>query len=257
MPSPTVTCSTRVHVVCMKWGDAYSSEYVNVLKRAVARQLDRAHRFICFTDNPSEIGPGIEIRRLPYTGLAEPRRRHGGWLKLSIFRDGLFEDSGPVLFLDLDVAIVGSLDPFFETEPRGMLQIIRDWRPWPQSVYRRPGTVGNSSVFRFDANRQPQIFERFAADPEAAFAAFRNEQRFLSHHAHGLGYWPEEWCRSFKRHCMGSPLVRRFRRPEIPLGARVVVFHGSPKPVDLLAEPGRVEWVAEYWRKHRQDYDGV
>ncbi len=228
-----------------------------MLKRAVACHLDRAHQFICFTDDPSDIGPGVDIRPLPYAALSEARRRNGGWLKLSVFQDGLFEEPGPVLFLDLDVAIVGSLNPFFDREPHRMLRIIRDWRPWPQSVYRRPGTIGNSSTFLFDANGQPHIFERFAADPEAAFAAFRNEQRFLTHHAHGLDYWPDDWCRSYKRHCTGSPLVRRFRRPEIPPGARIVVFHGTPKPVQLLAGPSRVDWVADYWNRHRLDVNRV
>ena len=251
--APNATRSTGACVVCMKWGDVFAPEYVNVLKRAVARHLDRAHRFLCFTDNPSGILPDVEIRPLPYTALSEARRRHGGWLKLSVFRDGLFEETGPVLFLDLDVAIVGSLDPFFDDQPHGELRIIRDWRPWPQSIYRRPGTVGNSSVFRFQANGQPHIFKRFTDDPEAAFATFRNEQRFLTHHASGLDYWPDEWCRSFKRHCMGSPLLRGFRQPEIPSGARVVVFHGTPKPIDLLRGSHRVEWVDEYWQRYQQD----
>ena len=249
--------STLAWVVCMKWGNVFSPEYVNVLKHAVAHHLERPHRFICFTDDPSEIDPRVEIRPLPYSALSEARRRHGGWLKLSVFREGLFEEPGPVLFLDLDVAIVGSLDPFFDLGSLQTLQIIRDWRPWPQSMYRRTGTVGNSSVFRFDAYSQHQIFERFANDPEAAFAAFRNEQRFLTHHARGLGYWPEDWCRSYKRHCMGSPLARHFRRPDVPPGARIVVFHGAPKPVDLLAGPGRVEWVAKYWREHRIEHDSA
>ncbi len=238
-------------MVCMKWGDAFSPEYVNVLQRAVACHLGRTHQFTCFTDDPSGIDPAAEIRPLPYAALSEARRRHGGWLKLSVFQEGLFEEPGAVLFLDLDVAVVGSLDPFFDTEPHGRIRIIRDWRPWPQSVYRRPGTVGNSSVFLFEANGQPQIFDHFVADPEAAFVAFRNEQRFLTHHARGLHYWPENWCRSFKRHCMGSPLSRRFRRPAVPPGTRIVVFHGTPKPVQLLAGRNRVEWVADYWKRHQ------
>ena len=243
--------SKHARVVCMKWDDAFPAGYVNVLYRAVSCHLVRPHRFICFTDDASGIDPGIETHPLPYGGLSEARRRHGGWLKLSLFRPHLFKESGPVLFMDLDVAVVGALDPFFDMEPHHPLRIIRDWRPWPQSLYRGPGTIGNSSVLRFEVNGQPQIFERFVASPEDAFAGFRNEQRFLTEHATGLSYWPEDWCRSFKRHCLGPPPFRPFRRPRIPDGTRVVVFHGRPKPLDLLDGSRRVDWVADYWRKYQ------
>ncbi len=247
----TVADKQHAYVVCMKWGTRFSPEYVNVLHGAVFRHLNRPHQFVCFTDDPAGIVAGVDTRPLPYAGLPEARLRNGGWLKLAVFRPGLFESAGPVLFLDLDVAIIDSLDPLYDTDPDTPLRIIRDWRPWPQSLYRRPGVIGNSSVFRFEANGQPQIFERFADDPDAAYRNFRNEQRFLTRHADGLDYWPDAWCRSFKRHCMGAPPLRPFRRPSVPDGARVVVFHGRPKPEDLLDGARRVDWVAEYWRTHR------
>lgn len=249
-----------VNVLCMKWGRAYPAAYVNLLCRAVAARLRRPHRFVCLTDDPSGIEPPAETFPIPLGGLPDERVRNGGWLKLAVFRAGLHDLEGPVLFLDLDVLVTGALDPFFEHDPDRRLLIIRDWLPRGQRLYRRRGRIGNSSVFRFVAGGQAQILERFEADPAAAFASFRNEQRFLSAHAEDLAWWPEAWCRSYKRHCRMPFPLSAFLRPRIPAGARVVAFHGWPKPHDLAGpdtpaplpdRPARpVSWVADYWRRH-------
>ena len=46
-------------MVCVKWGALYGAEYVNKLYRGVRRQLsiDLAPRFICFTDDPTDLLP--------------------------------------------------------------------------------------------------------------------------------------------------------------------------------------------------------
>ena len=65
-----------------------------------------------------------------------------GWAKIAAFSPTLAPLlAGPVLYLDLDLVIVGALDPLFE-QP-GRFLIIRDW-------YHPMGGIGNSSVFRYD-----------------------------------------------------------------------------------------------------------
>ncbi|MDZ7734971.1 MAG: hypothetical protein U5P41_01645 [Gammaproteobacteria bacterium] len=69
-----------------------------------------------------------------------------------------------------------------------------------------------------------------------------------------MTYWPAEWCISFKRHCMPQRLLAPFVRPKLPRGARIVAFHGNPKPAD--AERGvwkgslrwmrPTPWIADY-----------
>ena len=54
-----------VLILCMKWGTLYGARDVNNLARGVRRHLARPHRFICFTDDPSGLHPGIEALPLP------------------------------------------------------------------------------------------------------------------------------------------------------------------------------------------------
>ena len=57
-----------LNVVCVKWGSwcrPHGPRYVNNLYRGVTRNLEAEHRFVCFTDDPAGLDPGIEVRALP------------------------------------------------------------------------------------------------------------------------------------------------------------------------------------------------
>ena len=79
-----------------------------------------------------------------------------------------------------------------------------------------------------------------------------------------IDWFPVEWCKSFKDHCMPGGILNSFVTPtKIPEDAKIIVFHGHPKPPDAIA--GRwgtpvqwykrfyktvkpTEWIAEYWK---------
>ena len=211
------------NVVCMKWGTKFSSEYVNILYASVRRNLSFDVRFVCFTDDTSGLNPEIETRPLPeMTGLeGRPER---GWRKLTLFQEKLADLEGTALFLDLDVVIADSLDPFFEVP--GGFRIIEDWN--------LPGTkIGNSSVFRFEIGARPDVLDYFLANREKVYAAHRNEQAYLSWaiaQKEPLEYWDKGWCLSFKRHFMRPFPLGYFLEPKQRPGVRVIVFHGNPNP---------------------------
>jgi hypothetical protein len=237
-----------VNVVCMKWGTKYPPAYVNKLRSMVGRHLSRGHRFVCFTDDVSGLEGGMETQPLPNLDLpAGPER---GWRKLTIFTTPLADLQGPTLFLDLDVVVLSSLDCFFEHP--GEFCIIHDWaKPW------RP--TGNSSVFRFEANAHPDILDTFITDIESVRRAVRNEQEYLTREMARRGkltYWPKPWCVSFKHGCLPAFPLNLLQRPRIPAAARIIVFHGNPKPEDALHGGGRgwlrhtrpTPWIRDHWR---------
>lgn len=239
-----------VNVICAKWGTRYGSHYVNRLRAMVARHLSRPHRFVCFTDDAAGLDDGIETRPMP--DIPVPLHRQvSPWRKLALLANPLADLAGPTLFLDLDLVIVDSIDPFFETE--GRLCIIENWTT-------RGRGIGNSSVFRFDAGSLAGCLDAYLADPDGAIAAVDNEQIFLSRWVGRPSFFPASWCRSFKFHCIpGGPynILSWFRAPRLPPGTRIVVFHGNPKPEDAVAGrwPGKPlkhlkpsPWIAEHWR---------
>ncbi len=238
------------NVICMKWGTAYTARDVNVLHRMVARHLARPHRFVCFTDDPAGLEPGIEHFPLPDVHVP-PRLMNEAWLKLGTYSAPLADLTGTALFLDLDIVIVDSIDCFFEHP--GEFCIIHNWTH-PDRI------VGNSSVYRFRVGELSWVLDRYHEDPERAKETYRNEQAFLSHSLHDAGvdmtYWPAEWCVSFKKHCMPSRLLAPFVTPRKPPGARIIAFHGHPKPDEAIRGEwkGRwkkmrpTPWIAEHWK---------
>lgn len=238
------------HVLCMKWGQKYSSDYVNRLYAMVRRHLPGPFEFICLTDNPAGIRTEVTCLPIPPLDLplGIPER---GWKKLGVFQANLYDRQGVALFLDLDVVITGDLTPFFDHP--GEFLIIHDYkRPWR--------ITGNSSVFRFNLGAHADVLENFKAQTDQIRKQFRNEQAYLSDHLHRQGqlsYWPATWCPSFKYHCIPSWPRNYWQEPLIPQGARVVIFHGECNPPDALV--GRrnrrfrvirpAKWIHAHWRE--------
>jgi hypothetical protein len=253
-----------VNVICMKWGSMYGPEYVNRLHRAVARHLQRPHRFVCMADDGTGLDAEVEVRPLPSLGLPAGHQDRR-WQKLAVYGRELFDLKGVALFLDLDLVIVGSLEPFFEHP--GRFLILRDddlFRSKPLRKLRPArdrflGSVGNSSVFRFEIGAHPEILDAYLADPEAATARFEISQQFLTFQLQRLGllqYWPEGWCVSFKNACVPRLWRSYFANPVIPPGALIVVFAGSPKMSEVMGGGGSrwyrrigpAPWLHEAWR---------
>ncbi len=151
--------SDPVLILTMKWGTLYGPDYVNNLARGVRQNLGRPHRFICFTDDATGLDAGIEALPLPDLGLP-PGHKDSRWRKLALFRRDLAGLSGTALFLDLDLVVTGSRDPFFVLP--GEFLSIRDvdlFRPKPLRRLNPARdaflhSVGNSSVFRYTVGAQ-------------------------------------------------------------------------------------------------------
>lgn len=250
------TVSSQRNVLCMKWGTRYGSHYVNRLYGMVRRSLIGDFRFLCLTDDPDGLRQDVEIRPIPDLGLSESAKRWA-WPKLGVFHSSLNDLSGDCLFLDLDIVILQPIDCLFSFAP-GEFCIIEDWvQPFRRVIAPRPG-IGNSSVFRFAAGSMGAIIDDFQSEKNTILAGYRNEQRFLSAWTGGAKtWWPGEWIVSFKRHCLPPYALRAFRGMHPPREARVVVFHGDPKPCAIAAgswggawgRARRAPWLEEAWRE--------
>ena len=236
------------NVICMKWGDKYSADYVNILFNMVSRNLSIPFRFVCFTDDPKGINEQVEVFDLPSLNLPNniPER---GWLKLTTFSKTLGDLEGKALFLDLDLIITGSLDELFEIE--GDFLIVKD--------FIRKDVTGNSSVYRFEIGHHEDVIENFKNNFTDIKNTHRNEQEYLSafmDKKNLLSYWPEDWCKSFKKHCIHKGLKQFFYPPELPENTRIVIFHGKPNPPEAIAgKSGKwyrkvlpTPWVKDFWR---------
>lgn len=249
----------KVNIVCMKWGDKYPAEYVNILYRMVARNLTLPFRFICMTEFPEGINKEIEI--IPLPDFDEPREEHGSlclaWRKLSVFDQDLYGQKGKILFLDLDVIIVDNIDCFFNYSDK--LAIIENWS--------QPGRlIGQASAFCFEVEQYSHLLEKYRNDQTEVLKNNCTEQFYITREL-GKGnfdFFPDSWCKSFKFHCMYGGFLNSFLTPKMPpAGSKIIVFHGSPNPPEALnGEWGSqhvpwykkfyktvkpTKWIADYW----------
>ena len=181
-----------INVVCVNANNylGRGQDYVDRLQYGVSRHLG-AHKFHVLTEK--DVPPGIE----------------GWWAKLAMFKPGRFE--GRCLYFDLDTLIVGSIGHI--ANYRGGFAALSD--------FYRPESLA-SGVMTWEAGRADHIWTRWVQCGMPQF------------HQYGDGGWindviPEadrlqtlfpSQIVSFKAHCLDG----------IPEGARVVCFHGKPRP---------------------------
>lgn len=248
-------------VLCLKWGTLFPADYVNVLYRAIRAHLSDGFRLVCLTDRTEGLDPGILTAPIPDIGLTPAQiAAPGVWRKLALFHPEVaaLAPGARALVIDLDMMILGPLDPFFKAQGGVVAQDMGEsWRPNGPVHPPEPGTC----VFAFTLGEQQQILKEFTADPDTAMARFQNEQDFVAAYATDVSLWPNGAVISFKRHC-----VRRYGRdliwpprPPAP-GPAILAFHGDPRPADLLRAGvwgrfphlgrGPVGWVVDYWTGH-------
>lgn len=244
-------------VLCMKWGTLYPGEYVNVLYRACRANISGNFRFVCLTNEAEDLLPEIEVYPVPSIGLDDRHYHHGAWPKIGVFSRDLYGLEGRCLFIDLDSAIVGSLDEMFQFP--GHLVAI-DFQPW----YNRRGhpPLTGTGVFAFDFGSLGSLVDRLRLERDAIIEKYVIEQDFVHDAVTGMHYWPEDWVISFKRHLRRPLIIDRFLQPlNPPETAKIVAFHGQPRPVDVVRPPkgnwdrfphygsGPVAWMRDYWSR--------
>lgn len=152
----------------------------------VKTHLNQPHRFTCVNDSPYP----------------------GWWAKVSLFEPGRFK--GRVLYLDLDVTVIGNLDDLANY-------------PYPFAGiqdYGRP-LVMNSSVMVWDAGYADRVFTEFS---KSVMLRLPGDQEWISEKVN-VTFFPKRWCPSYKKDIL--------KQRRIPDDARIIVYHGRPKSWDL------------------------
>lgn len=202
-----------LNVWCVKNGTKYTDDDVYILQDMVARNLRASHRFHCLADR--DIG-GVNCT-IPEENWP------GWWSKLLLFRYA----AGFNLYLDLDSVVVGPLDDLIS-------KTLSMPANWAQS-----GHGGCQSSVMAWGQPYPLIPESFHVERLAApragncgdYNGLWGDQEFItslygdpgSDRIHAM-----QGVISYKYHCQQG----------LPSDAKVVCFHGEPKPNQV-----QDEWV--------------
>lgn len=200
------------------------AEYVNNLFDMVKRNLSAGYpgRFVCITDDPTGLHRDIEV-------IQAPSDIHGWWVKLWMFKRGLFAEGERLIFMDLDTLVIGELDSLAGYS--GKFATLRD--------FYNPELLGPAIVCWTACEDVAAIYDEWAAagHPTAGhgdqwWLCRMDQGRFARNCDKLQDLYPGMFV-SFKADC----------RPYPPKAAKVVCFHGQPRPHNCPEK-----WVADVWK---------
>ncbi len=195
----------RIVTVCRS-GGAFGWDHVEALKQQCARYAPGVE-FVCLSDD--------------HRGTPMQHKWPGWWSKIEIFTL-----PGPCLYMDLDTVIVDNLGPLLEIAHTRPFTVLRDFN------HPNRGEV-QSSVMAWNADNDTlgRLYTRFRCHPRHHMAdnneaRWWGDQGFIERYAEGWEFWQD--CLpgalvSYKKQCLDG----------VPDGARVVVFHGKPRPWEV------------------------
>lgn len=220
-----------LNIVCVNAGnyEGKGAEYVNILFDMCRRNLSEKVKFdfTCFTDNAEDLEAGIKTRPLP-------ENLKGWWSKLYLFKKGLFEDGDRILYFDLDTVLTGGIDEIVKYD--GEFAILRDF-------YRSEGL--QSSVMAWKANNPSLngLWDRYERD-EYPIGMKGGDQEWIETF-YRAGAWRISDMLDIFQDIFSEQFVsyKVSCRNLFPKGAKVVVFHGHPRPHEILTG-----WVPNVWK---------
>lgn len=203
----------------------YDEEYVERLYRGVKRNLRNEFRFCLFTEKPRKLGGHIEQYPLTedpigYGSMMEP-----------------FALDEPTIIMGLDTVIVGDITP--------LANYCTDLYPLDRPVLV---PMDPYKPVRFCNGVQLVPFGRY--DLFDAWSKYkhgdrlRNDMLFIRQ-AEGIASLDDAFpgqVISYKVHML-EPVKIRGIDPPVPADARIVYFHGRPKPHEV-----KDTWLKKHWR---------
>ena len=168
--------------LCIKWGNAYSPEYVNNLYNMVKRNYIYEFQFHCFTDDSEGIISDVTTHPIPDIDPLHPKywfnKEHYSWdrPKFLLFNaHSWLNTEGPFCYFDLDVIIQNDISDFYEKAFDPHI-LYSHWQPENQLQDRFfkniRGTYFNSSCMLWWNNQCQHIYEDVLEHKDVVFHTF-------------------------------------------------------------------------------------
>ncbi len=212
----------RVTVVCvLKSGGDFTVDYVRRLHNMIKRNSTVPFRFVCLTDTDVHLD-GCNVLKLKDNF---PK----WWSKVELFRPDLFK-SEYVIYFDLDTVIVSNIDSLLRMEVD--FAALQPWNP-----QNRKNGYFASGLMLWKNERYSFLYKEFDVKSIDSFPV--GDQQYMSE---ALEKHKEHF-QSLQDRVPGIYSFKRNCRSGLPKGARIICFHGKPRPADIGAN-----WAKSHWR---------
>ena len=227
--------------ICACWdgnNDVYDVSCINILYNSVKRNLRRPFDFVLYAgkfydgyDSRLRLDKNIRVvmNNLPYW-----------WCGMEIWAKeprGVFTDT--LLYIDLDVVIVGKLDPIVDFPSNHAYM-----KDYPADICPRgKENDGNASMVLIRNGAGHQVWDEYIRLGMPCWnPAFPPVDRLIPLAAQGIvndlkikhDVFPQDWVTSYKLQVLKTGL---------PKDCKAVSFHGRPKPHEC-----QESWIKECWR---------
>ncbi len=208
---------------CGEWGEEYVHRMAGMLHRHVSRPFD----FFVYTDKdyrPYE-HEGFTWESMPDFLWDMP----GNMKKLFVYNPEWF--TGRTILIDLDMILVGCLEPFLDYEG-----------PWcgPGNLLHRHGGLAGGGLVSFDDTYREWLWDRawkFRND-------FYGKERYFYRRYLQVEDDPAIW-----QDIVGKEAIVSYKwhiaKTGMPLQCRVVHFHGRPRPHEVSDK----DFIRKHWRR--------
>ena len=213
---PTIT------VMCvLKSGGSFTVDYVRRLRNMITRNTTLLCKFLCLTD--IKIDPAIcdSVRLI--------HNQEGWWSKIELFRPGL-ADTERIIYLDLDTVIISNIDDVLSLGDNFITL-----QPWNKHN-RKKGMYASGMMGWENNNMYSFLYSSFEEKHKTLFAG---DQQYLSNKLKEAGIDVS----FFQNQVDGIHSYKRECSQNLPTGAKIVCFHGRPRPHKV-----KNPWIEEHWR---------
>ena len=202
---------TRINCGCVIHGPAYNWTYVERLHSMLSRHLTNFGKLHVWTEANRPV-PEHMVKH-----VLEPMNTPlGWWYKMQMFDSTHY--AGDLLYMDLDVVVVNNIDWIVQHNP-DEFWTINDFL----YLQQHPGWHRiNSSIMWFNTQRMSWLWNQFGPDDTGRH---RGDQDYLEHHIKHRQYLDPKRVISWRWQAQNKPI-------DDPVS--VLVFHGQPKPHELL-----------------------
>lgn len=212
---------SAVTVACVLYRDrqntTYNADYVARLQSMFRRHAQGDYRFVCFSN--------VDV---PCDSIPLTCRLRGWWAKLETCNPNVLE--GRVLVVDLDTVLIDDITSFLSQSKTTMIG----------GFHGRRTPFGSGFMMLTEEDRT-SLWREFNLNPHAHMNNYRGDQDFISPRVQHAETWQERFpgqLVSYKLDCVAK------HGGEAPARARVVCFHGKPRPADLPLS----HWIYEHWK---------